>query len=217
MTTTIGAYQPIIEVLVEMRNEGHRWVGSLPPGDWRLEELRKLAAEYKVSLFSSPDEMIRLLISQAQDANKKHNKCFAIRPWQKSDHDLMLIEPDFSVAADGSTRKIAFRVGTIRKDASGKGFLGYRFEGPEGPGSHNFYHVQPIRGLNFHYPRTCVTWYPEKYPTFPLAAACDGELLLSVMVAFQGLNEVISHRSRRDSALKKQAHDLLARLAFRSA
>ncbi|MGO8926914.1 MAG: hypothetical protein ACLQU3_08505 [Limisphaerales bacterium] len=67
--------------------------------------------------------------------------------------------------------------------------LGYRFETPEGPGRHNYYHVQPIRTL-FGMPTapttTTPTWFPDTHPTFPIDATDPVNLSFNLLISLYG-------------------------------
>lgn len=67
--------------------------------------------------------------------------------------------------------------------------LGYRFETPEGPGRHNFYHIQPIRTL-FGMPNAPATttpaWFPDTHPTFPIDATDPVSLPFNLLISLYG-------------------------------
>jgi hypothetical protein len=67
--------------------------------------------------------------------------------------------------------------------------LGWRFEAPEGPGEHCFWHAQPIREVrldNGVVNLTLPAWVPVNMPTLPLAAENPEELLLCALVSIYG-------------------------------
>ena len=64
--------------------------------------------------------------------------------------------------------------------------LGYRFETPEGPGRHNYYHVQPIRtlfGVPHAPPTTTPQWFPDTHPTFPIDATDPVSLPFNLLIS----------------------------------
>jgi hypothetical protein len=84
--------------------------------------------------------------------------------------------------------------------------LGYRFETPEGPGRHNFYHIQPIRtlfGTTGTPPTTCPPWFPDTHPTFPIDATDAVSLPFNLLISLYGpacaeLNPVALNPTVRD-------------------
>jgi hypothetical protein len=63
--------------------------------------------------------------------------------------------------------------------------FGYRFESPEGPGIHHYYHAQPITDFELSSPEIA-GWLPTKGPTFPLDANSPVKLLLSLLISLYG-------------------------------
>jgi hypothetical protein len=69
--------------------------------------------------------------------------------------------------------------------------FGYRFESPEGPGSHHYYHAQLINGFEKDEPFPgWDTWMPTSCPTFPLDADSPVKLLLSLLIALYGVSYI---------------------------
>lgn len=61
---------------------------------------------------------------------------------------------------------------------------GFRFESDEGegPGSHNYFHAQPITAFDRHGPTLpCEHWLPDSYPAFPLEAKSYVGLIMALM------------------------------------
>jgi hypothetical protein len=62
---------------------------------------------------------------------------------------------------------------------------GWRFEAPEGPGEHCYWHAQPLQavaGARLSMPE----WLPESEPAIPVAACGPTELLVAALVAVYG-------------------------------
>jgi hypothetical protein len=69
--------------------------------------------------------------------------------------------------------------------------FGYRFESPEGPGSHHYYHAQSISGFERDEPfLNTASWLPTGCPTFPLDANHPVKLLLSLLIALYGISYI---------------------------
>lgn len=67
--------------------------------------------------------------------------------------------------------------------------VGWRFEAPEGPGEHCYWHAQPIREVRLEGGAIQLAtpgWLPPKMPTLPLAADNPLELLLCAVVSIYG-------------------------------
>jgi hypothetical protein len=70
--------------------------------------------------------------------------------------------------------------------------IGFRFETPEGPGRHNYHHVQitryfekdsaPLRGMP--------EWFPESQPAFLISARTPYALFFAVLIGLYGLDTV---------------------------
>jgi len=71
-------------------------------------------------------------------------------------------------------------------DGELRGF-GYRFESPEGPGIHHYYHTQPITDFKVGASSSDTeNWLPTQCPTFPLDADNPVKLLLSLLISLYG-------------------------------
>jgi hypothetical protein len=74
--------------------------------------------------------------------------------------------------------------------------FGYRFEPPEGPGRHNYWHAQPILQVRCHDESTIDLpglkdgWRPTDTPAFPIDARSSIALLVALMVSIYGVDEV---------------------------
>lgn len=84
--------------------------------------------------------------------------------------------------------------------------IGFRFESPEGPGIHNYYHMQIIRGFDLgqHFlPEDYLRWMPDSSPAFPLDVNSSVNLLLSLLISLYGLVE--TGAILRDAGLDQKA------------
>jgi hypothetical protein len=64
--------------------------------------------------------------------------------------------------------------------------VGLRFETPEGPGSHNYYHAQLIRSFFQHAEIPCSAWLPTSFPALALNAVNAGGLMVCMLVTLYG-------------------------------
>jgi hypothetical protein len=73
--------------------------------------------------------------------------------------------------------------------------IGYRFEAPEGPGIHHYYHMQMIHGFSpsvIFPPNDCHIWIPDTTPTFPLDVDGSVSLMLSLLISLYGVRDTIA-------------------------
>jgi hypothetical protein len=102
---------------------------------------------------------------------------------------IMSIKFDFQ----GDTPHVCLRTALfLSHEMNGKPVLkaiGFRYESPEGPGLHNFYHVQPIIGFaknRWRLPGP--DWIPTSCPCFPLDAKNSVHLFVCVLVSLYGMD-----------------------------
>lgn len=79
--------------------------------------------------------------------------------------------------------------------------FGYRYESPEGPGRHHFWHAQPLLEVRLHDENTIPLpgltdgWRPPDAPAFPLDARCGPDLLFCLMASIYGFPEASKMQS----------------------
>jgi hypothetical protein len=98
--------------------------------------------------------------------------------------------PVLSIASDfgRSIPAVRIRLGLFFSHDGKIRAFGYRFESPEGPGSHHYYHAQLINGFEKDEPFLGGdAWLPTSCPTFPLDADNPVKLLLSLLIALYGV------------------------------
>jgi len=111
-----------------------------------------------------------------------------------------------------SPAEVRLRLGLFMRHKRNVKAIGYRFEAPEGKGSHNYYHVQVISGLKEPFsPQECSSWLPDRQPAFPLDADDPVKLLLCLLVSLYGVQYVA--RLKTDAYLGNRLSDYLDRLS----
>jgi hypothetical protein len=131
-----------------------------------------------------------------------------------------LIVPLLSIRFNLDTMpEVRLRVGLflLDKDEKIMRSIGFRFETPEGEGTHNFYHAQLIS--DFEKDRLgfdlvgCPTWLPTTEPTLPLKANNPAELLICLLVSLYGwgfykrlVSEGFSAESWSDESTENKAY-----------
>lgn len=68
--------------------------------------------------------------------------------------------------------------------------IGYRFESPEGEGTHHYYHAQLIHDLDQGHSLPCPAWVPTTQPAFALDAENALTLFVCMLIALYGLEYV---------------------------
>jgi hypothetical protein len=77
----------------------------------------------------------------------------------------------------------------VGADERGHHAMAWRFESPEGPGDHCYWHCQPVRQLRgAHAPplERLPDWHFDDLPTLPVAASNADELLVALLVSIYG-------------------------------
>lgn len=103
----------------------------------------------------------------------------------------LALVPTLTIASDfgRSIPELRIRLRVFFSHEGKTRWFGYRFESPEGPGIHHYYHAQPIidlkGGESF---LTTEEWLPTKCPTFPLDANNPVKLLLSLLISLYGIS-----------------------------
>jgi hypothetical protein len=198
----------LIELLLKLYREGDRWLRQLAKDDWRKRDIDRIYTECRVIKFASDDDVQRTLRQYAAAEIPRPQKAMVLEPWDKSSNVLLLLEPVFGRTADNASPKLSLFLGAVLRPDGEPHFMGYRYEAPEGGPSHNFYHAQPILGFDRNHPVPyALAWYPVKWPTHALRVTNDCQLLLALMLAFQGMQKVVSHANTR--SLSREHADAL--------
>lgn len=195
----------LIELLVKLYREGDRWLRQLARNDWRKQDIDRIFTECRVIKFASDDDAEVTLREHAAARIPRPHKAMVLEPWYKTPNVLLLLEPVFGRTADNALPKFSLLLGAVIRADGKLYFMGYRYEAPEGGPSHNFYHAQPILGFDRNPAPYALPWYPDKWPTHALRVTNDCELLLALMLAFQGMPKLVSHANTRSSSREHAA------------
>jgi hypothetical protein len=128
--------------------------------------------------------------------------------------------PVLSIASDFgcSIPEVRIRLGLFFSHDQKIRAFGYRFESPEGPGSHHYYHAQLINGFERDEPFLGdENWFPNSCPTFPLDADNPVKLLLSLLIALYGvpyISRIKQHVSGIENHLKQMRFQSLPELKW---
>lgn len=184
-------------LLVHLYKEGRTWVSQLDRDDWRrkIADARGMQVEPPLLIIQNENEALGW-ISSVTTLQSNTCKGFVIAPDRNNEKTLMLLAP-FPLSI-GQKPKLSLQLGIMLIDKGEKSFFGYRFESPEGFENHNYYHAQPIQSFG-RGPKSShsISWYPDKYPTFPLIATNGVELVATVLMSYwkwQRLNDLAASR-----------------------
>jgi len=107
--------------------------------------------------------------------------------------------------------------------------IGFRFETPEGPGNHNYYHMQLITGFEkeipfvmnepshedekFHEP-SCPEWLPTIQPAFPMCIGNPVSLILYILAGLYGVHHIaeLQNNASFDQELNKYSEEMKLQL-----
>jgi hypothetical protein len=86
---------------------------------------------------------------------------------------------------------LRLKLGYFVHTSDGIRFAGIRYETPEGPGEHSFYHAQPIisfdKDTKLPSPFTA-EWWPTRYPAVAVSAKDPIELIAQMLIGLSGAN-----------------------------
>ncbi len=201
----------VIELLVTLYKAGDLWFKSLAPKDWRRRDLGHILWECRLERFANADTVRSTLNLQARGLGKRSEQCVILEPWEKAENVLLLLQPIFGRRPDGRA-KMTFCVGVVSYLDNTRGFFGYRYEGPEGGQSHNFYHVQPIGGFSGTRLQYAIKWYPERWPTLAMNVKNDCQLLLALMLSVQGMPKVQHEANQAKPGVRQYAITFMQQL-----
>lgn len=90
-----------------------------------------------------------------------------------------------------SIPEVRLRLALFLFDDTGRvAAIGYRFESPEGEGTHHYYHAQLIRNLDHGQSLPCPAWLPTTQPAFALDAENALTLVVCLLITLYGLEYV---------------------------
>ncbi|SRR6266568_1554535 len=184
------------------------WRSGLGVNDWR----KTFKGADLFTLLDKPDEIEGLFKYRLEKLNVGSPPCIIMRPGRDADTMLPIVQ--FRYEKDADFEKLSFRVGFLQRvDNPGGpfGFFGYRYESPERGMTHNFFHIQPIRGFNKNdaVQQYSYSWMPTRFPTFPVASRDPFELFVVMLYSVQGDSALQSFTSAGESA---RATEILKRL-----
>lgn len=207
---------PWQELLWYLYEDGLAWFRNLNSTDWRRKLVGSHGSVLELNLQVMTDKwQIQNHIRGTSDVNgPSPRKGFIVRPCKHAESSLTVLVP--FIATNGARPRISLQLGVLETAATGGTFFGYRFESPELYEEHKFHHVQPIQafghGGSF---SMSATWYPHRYPSFPLAASRAEELVVAVLVSIREwlrLVDLVTPSSSIPHEAKRAVEDFMQKI-----
>ena len=177
--------------------QGLSWRGNLGGSDWR----RTFKAADLFTLIDKPDDVEALLKNQVDKLSDTSPPCIIMQPGKGAEGMLPIVQ--FRYEKEGDFEKVAFRVGFLQRIDGNVpyGFFGFRYESPERGTTHNFHHVQPIRGFNKNdtVQKYSCSWMATRFPTFPVVSKDPFELFVIALYSVQGEAALRSFTTIKDN------------------
>jgi hypothetical protein len=176
------------DLLFYLHHDGNLWFRSLAREDWRRELIGSHGAVEMLDLqiMKGDWEVQNHFRSNSTPADTGPKKGFVIRPCKHAESSLTIMVP--FIMAGGANPRLSLQLGVLERVAERPDFFfGYRFESPEAHEEHKFHHAQPVQsfGHGAGSLNLGALGYPNRYPTFPLAASNACELVASVLVTIR--------------------------------
>jgi hypothetical protein len=196
LAAKLGELAPIARSL--FRN-GLSWRSSLGQSDWR----RTFKPAHLFTLLDKPDDVDNLLKHRIEKLAGGSPPCIIMRPGKGADDMLPIIQ--FRYEKEQDFEKVSFRVAFMQRTDQPQmpyGIFGFRYESPERGSTHDFYHVQPIRGFdkNDSIQDYSCSWMPTRFPTFPIVSRDPFELFVVMLYSVQGERAFQSFTSASENA-----------------
>lgn len=177
---------PWQELLFYLYNDGLVWLRALDAKDWRRVLIGQHGAVEPLNLQMMTDKWtVQNHVKGISDPGTAGaRKGFVVRPCKHADSSLTVLVP--FILTNGANPRLSLQLGVFEQNKDMQTFFGYRFESPEVFEEHRFHHAQPVQAFGHGQPLSMsASWYPNRYPTFPLAAQGGAELVAAVLVSIR--------------------------------
>ena len=152
--------------------------------------------QHRFPPFDHRDHFLSLLPGKSGDNGGFGNHFIYLPPpGDIAQTSILVVYASWSLRDDTTLLRDTFRlhVGVFAPraddDGGGLGFWGYRFETPEGPGDHDYWHAQPIDRFAVGDDPVvgAARWHSTHCPAFPLPARDLVQLVACAYVSFCGV------------------------------
>ena len=173
-------------ILLELQRRSERMIMASDPTAMAAQEFQVL---YRP--FYNRDQLERLLPKVDGDQGGFDDQYIYLEPPDRlGPESVVLLDGEWRLGARDEFR---LRLGIFvpkGNHGDGYGFVGYRFETPEGLGDHDYWHIQPINafGVAVEPLPEAVPWIPTRLPAVPLDARNIVQLLAVVLIGLNGLS-----------------------------
>ncbi len=197
-------------LLFHLYVDGSKWFKHLDQTDWRRELVPRhsYVQSLNVKLMMDGPQVENHLRSVSNASDPGPRKGFILRPCPHGEESLTILVP--FIAQHDPVPRLSLQIGVVEKPAADMTFFGYRFESPELEEEHHFHHVQPVQAFGQGPAlETAVKWYPNRYPSFPLAASGPTELVATVFVSIRDWTR-LTHLSTSESTIPRASKQQFA-------
>lgn len=177
---------PWQELLFYLYNDGLVWLRDLGATDWRRLLIGQHGAVEPLNLQVMTDkwQVQNHIKGISNPSDVGARKGFVVRPCKHADSTLTILAP--FIMANGASPRLSLQLGVLDQSDGAQTFFGYRFESPEVYEEHAFHHAQPVQAFGHGQALgMSANWYPNRYPSFPLAAQGGAELVATVLVSIR--------------------------------
>jgi hypothetical protein len=219
MDSDLQLFRELLLLLAE-----HNTYWKNPRGDKLTKIYQGLMSQYVV--VGNERELRSLLPSEERvRSDFSHSRRFIyLDPTEKGVPLVPLLSPKCDFGR--SIPEIRLRLGLYLLDENQLiRAIGLRFESPEGPGYHHYYHAQLIKGFKKdelfyqqkgandaqqNFDPACPPWLPVTQPALPLGIDSPVKLLLSLLVSLYGVSYVsaLSVASSQKNELNRQLREM---------
>jgi len=172
-----------------------------------------LLSQWNVQLLGNAWDAQDHLKRASNPSDAGPHKAFPIRPGKFAENYLTVLAP--FVLEGGKAPRLSLQIGMLLRSGESENFFGYRFECPELPGEeHKYFHAQPLQRIGHGQALAMsVVWYPNRYPTFPLAAENALELVIALLASVREWQRIADLRASNSNVSRetRQAVDRFIR------
>jgi hypothetical protein len=179
------------QILVWLDNRHSRWQrGPQGPASDLHERVHRILIPF------SEAQLEGLLLKKLEFDSLQMNRYLFLEPIDEGASIVPVLS--FGYSFQRSKAELRLRLALFVPHDNDLAAIGFRFEPPEGPGTHNYYHAQMFR--EFHgggagpcLP-SCPPWLPTSRPAFHLKADDPVTLLISMVISLYGIDRVQEFR-----------------------
>lgn len=160
---------------------------ELPVGSKEQRLFDKLSGRYRP--VTGDIELSRLLPTTANPESNFRDGWLYLKPPPNTEWLLPVIAARFDYRRSIPSAHLELGLFRFKADDATPVGVGYRFEAPEGPGQHSYYHAQPLAKLGSDDARSELpTWLPQSTPAMPVDAVDSVTLAMCILISIYGMD-----------------------------